>query len=102
VHHEGQLGQVELVNETRDRLDMAVVRVPADLRGLVRATEPDQIRSDLSSRQLRDDVPPEKRRGRLAVEQQDRRAVALVDVVQAMAVDLEPVGGEALDRRILR
>ena len=101
VHHECQLRQVELLDEPCDRVDVAVVRVPADLGRLVRAAEADQVRRDLAPGQLRDDVPPQKRRRRLAVQQQRRLAVAFVDVVQPASVELEPVRGEGLDQVIL-
>jgi len=102
VHDERQIRQVELFHEPRDRLDVAVVRVPPDLCGFVRAAESDQIRRDFAPRQLRDDLPPQKGRGRLAVQQQDGLALPFVDVMHPLLVEVEPVRGEALDRPILR
>src|SRR5207302_9480410 len=42
VDDERRPAEVELLDEPRDGCDVAVVRVPADLCGLVRTSEPDQ------------------------------------------------------------
>src|SRR5581483_7899640 len=44
VHDERQVTEVERRRELRDRVDVPVVRVPADLLRLVRLAEADQIR----------------------------------------------------------
>src|SRR5439155_11030094 len=59
---------------------------------LVGAPEADEVRSDRAvavRHERRDDVSPQIRRRRLAVQQQDRRPLALVDDVHAQAVDVE-------------
>ena len=83
---------------------MEVVGVVLEPERLVRAAEAEVVGGDRprSRSQLRDDLPVEVRPGRLAVQQQDGRAVALVEVVQAQpvlldVVRLEVVAGQALE-----
>ena len=92
--------EVERVEVAADRLDVAVVGVPALVGGLVRAAEPDEVGAHdaMAARdELVEHVPVEEAPARLAVEAHDRRPVPLVEVVQAQAVDLDVVGlvGEA-------
>ena len=73
---------------------VAVVGVPAELGRLVRAPEPGVVGRDAAMAGVehrRDHLAPQIRPGRLAVDEDDRLAVALVDVGEAQAVDLAVV-----------
>src|SRR5262249_56363726 len=61
-----------------DRQEIVILR-------RARQPEPGKVRRDAAKlrRQLADDVPVEKRPGRVAVQQQERSALPLVDVVDA-------------------
>src|SRR3954454_11238133 len=109
LHDERDALQVELAHETRHRLDVAVVGVPLRLRRLVGAPEPEVVRRDAPRDPLerRDHRPVEKRPRRLAVQEQHRVTVSLVDVVHAQPVlveiaRLEPEAGQAVEPRIRR
>ncbi len=88
--------QVELVDEALERRRVRVVRVPVALDGLVAAAEAEVVRRDAArdGRDLRDHLAVEVRPRRLAVEQEDRRALALVDVVHPHPVLLDVVRRE--------
>ena len=101
---DGGVAQVELLDEPRDRAEVEVVRVVLEPERLVGAAEAEVVGGDRACgrRQLRDDRAVEVRPGRLAVEQQHRRAGALVEIVQTEAVlldvvRLEVVAGEAVE-----
>src|SRR5437763_1641822 len=96
VDDERRPAEVEFLDEPRDGCDVAVVRVPADLFGLVRTSEPDQVGRDDAAGQRGDDLSPEEGPRRLAVQEQHRIALAFVDVVHAQAVDVEPVRLEGI------
>ena len=83
VDDDRQVSQVELVDEALDRCVMAVVRVPVALDRLVRAAEAEVVgREHAGDRgDRRDRLAVEERPGRLAVQEQDRVARALVQVV---------------------
>ena len=69
----------------------AVVRVPVEVERLVRAPEARQVGRDAAEAGVahrRDDLAPQVRPRRLAVPEDDRRPVALVEVREAQAVDL--------------
>ena len=97
---DGDVLEVERVEVAADRLDVAVVRVPALVGRLVGAAEADEVGADHAV-PARDEpvehVPVEVAPARLAVEAEDGRPAPLVEVVQAQAVDLDVVGlvGEA-------
>src|SRR5581483_11030312 len=88
--------QVELLHNAPDRRGVAVVRVPAALGRLIRASEAEVVGCDAASLagERRDQLAVEERPRRLAVQQQDRFARALVDVVQPQAVLLDVVRRE--------
>ena len=91
VHDDGGVAHVELLEQRRHRRGVAVVAVPVDVDRLVRAAEAGQVGRDAAVAGVahrRDHLAPQKRPGRLAVEEDDRRAVALVDVGEAQAVEL--------------
>ena len=92
VHDEGDAAQAELVDEQLDRCDVAVVRVPADVGRLVGAAEADQVGRDRAvagGDDRRNDVAPQKRRRRLAVQKEHRRPGSLVHVVHGVALEVE-------------
>jgi hypothetical protein len=68
-----------------------VVEEPILDVGLPRATEPDQIDGQATSRpgQLGDHVPPQVRRGRIAVQEDDRIAGARLLVVHGRVQDVD-------------
>ena len=83
-------------------LDVAVVGVPAAVGRLVRAAEAGVVGADhaLPGRhQRRQHLAVEVGPGRLAVEADDRVALALVHVVQPQAVDVVPVRLEVVARQ---
>ena len=90
---DGGVAQVELLDEPRDRPGVEVVGVVVEPERLVGAAEAEVVGRDRAGgrRQLRDDLAVEVRPGRLAVQQQHRRARALVEVVQPEAVLLDVV-----------
>ncbi len=103
VHDHGRLGEVELVDEPLDRVVVQVVRVVLDARRLVRAAEPVVVGRDHATHrgERRDQLPVQERPGRLAVEQEDRRALALVDEVHPQPVLLEVVRREVVAGEVL-
>src|SRR6187551_3547335 len=103
VDDDRQPGEVELLDEPRDRPVMAVVRVPAGLDGLVGAPEAEVVGRDDPRRrgERRDQLPVQVAPRRLAVEQQHGIAGALVDPVHPQAVLLEVVRPELPARKAL-
>ena len=83
--------EVEILEKRRRQLDVAVVGVPVDVGRLVGAPEAGQVGGQAAKAGVahrRDHLAPQERPGRLAVEEDDRRALALVDVRQPQPVDL--------------
>ena len=102
---DGEVAQVELLDEPRDRADVEVVGVVLEPERLVGAAEAEVVGRDRAGDgvELGDDLAVEVRPRRLAVEEQHRRAGALVEVVHAQAVLLdvvrrEVVAGQAVER----
>jgi len=96
----GRATQVERLGERLGRLGVAVVRVPADVGWLVRAAEAGHVGGDAAKARVADgrhDLAPQKRPRGLAVEEDDGRPVALVDVRQTQAV---PVAVAGLEREL--
>ena len=84
-----EVSQVELLDEPRDRAGVEVVGVVLPAERLVRAAEAEVVGRDRARRrasELGDDRAVEVRPGRLAVQQEDGRPGALVEVVHAQAV----------------
>ena len=86
-----RVAEIELVDEPLDRGVVKVVGVVLDPGRLVRATEAEVVGRDdaCDSGERRDQLPVEERPRRLAVEEEDRFARALVDVVHSQSVLLE-------------
>src|SRR5690349_13993843 len=83
VYNGGGLAQVELLDQRRHEVRVAVVRVPVDVGRLVRAPETGQIRRDAAVAGVAhgwDHGAPQERPGRLPVEEDDRRSVAVVQM----------------------
>ena len=93
-----EVSQVELLDEPRDRAGVEVVGVVLPAERLVGAAEAEVVGRDRARRrdELGDDGAVEVRPGRLAVQQQDGRPGALVEVVHAQAVLLDVVRREAV------
>jgi hypothetical protein len=93
VHHHGQRRQGELADEALDRPVVRVVRVPVALDRFVGAPEPEVVGRDdpRDGRERRDQLAIQVAPGRLAVEQEDGIACALVDVVQPVPVLVDVV-----------
>ena len=90
VHDEGRVAQVEVLEQRRGHLHVAVVGVPAALHRLVRAPEADEVGEHDAVAGVahgRQHVAPQEAPGGLAVPHHHRCAVALVDVGQAQPVD---------------
>ena len=105
LHHHGRALQSELREQAGDELDVAVVGVPAAVGGLVGAAEAGVVRARSRAcpgHQRRQHLAVEVGPGGLAVEAHHRLALALVDVVQAQAVELRVVGLEVVARAGLR
>ncbi len=86
VDDRGRVADVEFLQQGRDQFDVAVVGVPTEIGGLVGATEAGVVGGDAAVTGVahrRDHLAPEERPGRLAVEEDDRLALALVEVGQA-------------------
>ena len=83
--------QAEVVDELADHPGMLVDGV-TEPRGSIRKPETEVIRRDAAEpvAQRDDDVAVQEAPGRVAVAQQDRRAVTLVDVVHASLRAVEP------------
>ena len=98
-----ELSQVELLDEPRDRAGVEVVGVVLPAERLVRAAEAEVVGRDRPGRrgQLGDDLAVEVRPGRLAVQQEDGRPGALVEVVHAQPVLLRVVRLEAVAGQIV-
>ncbi|HXH87281.1 MAG TPA: hypothetical protein VNI55_01560 [Gaiellaceae bacterium] len=101
LYDDGQVSEVELLDEPDDRAAVEVEGVVLDPGRLVGASEAEVVRHDCPSRrsQLRDHLAIEVRPRRLSVEEQHRRAGALVEVVEPEpllldVVRLERVAGE--------
>ena len=101
---DGEVAQVELLDEPDDRADLEVVGVVLEPERLVGAAEAEVVGRDRACgrAELGDDLAVEVRPGRLAVQEEDRRARAFVEVVHAQAVlldvvRLEVVAGEAVE-----
>ena len=94
VHDDRRAAQVEVLEQRRRQLAVAVVGVPADVGRLVRASEAGQVGRDAAKAGVahgRDHLAPQERPGRLAVEEDHGRALALVEVGEAQPVDLAVV-----------
>jgi hypothetical protein len=81
VDHDGRLAQVEVREQRRRDLGMAIVRVPVEVDRLVRAPEPWVVGDYAAKARVadrRDDLPPQVRPGRLAVQEDDRGTVTFV------------------------
>ena len=94
VHHHRRAAQVEILEQRRRQRDVAVVGVPADVGRLVRAAEAGEVGRHAAKAGVahgRDHLAPQKRPRRLAVHEDHRRALALVEVGQAQAVHLAVV-----------
>jgi len=91
VHHDRAVAYVELLEQRRHGLGVPVVAVPGKVYRLVGAAEAGKIRRNAAKPGVarRGDHPaPQERPGRLAMKEDDRCAVALVDVRQPKAVVL--------------
>ncbi len=88
---DGQVEQVELVHEPLDRAVVQVVRVVLDAGWLVGAAEAEVVGRDHAAdlRERRDQLPVQERPGRLAMEQENGRALAFRDEVHPEPVLLE-------------
>ena len=97
---DGRVAEVELVGEPLDRADVEVVAVVLEPERLVGAAEAEVVGRDRPRRrrQLRDDRAVEVRPRRLAVQEQDGGAVALVEVVHAEPVLVEVVRARTRSR----
>ena len=76
------------LEQRQHAVGVAVVAVPVDVDRLVRAAEARQVGSDAAIARVshrRDHLAPQKRPRRLAVEEHDRRAVALVEMGEPQA-----------------
>ena len=100
---DGRVAEVELIGQPRNRAVVEVVGVVLRPQRLVGAAEPEVVGRDRPCRrgQLGDDLAVEVRPRRLAVQEQDGGAVALVEVVHAQAVLVEVVRREAVPGQIL-
>ena len=98
-----EVAQVELLDEPRDRAGVEVVGVVLAAERLVGAAEAEVVGRDRAGRrdELGDDLAVEVRPGRLAVQQQDGRPGALVEVVHAQAVLLDVVRREAVAGQVV-
>ncbi len=86
VHDDRGVAQVERLEQRRHGVDVAVIGVPLDIDRLIGAPEAGQVGGQAAKAGVadgRDDLAPQKRPGGLAVQEQDRRPVALVEVGQA-------------------
>jgi hypothetical protein len=84
---------------------VAVVRVPVEVGGLVGAAEAGVVGGDAAEAGVahrRDHLAPEKRPGRLAVEEDDWLPLPLVEVGQPQPVDLPVAGLERVVRQSLQ
>src|SRR5256886_12162818 len=95
--------QPELFHDRSYPVDVALVRVVGAFRGLVRASEPDEVgdhRSEAGAGDDRDHLPVEEAPGRLAVQEQHRVGTrwALVDVVHAQRAPLAVVDLDVMRR----
>jgi hypothetical protein len=91
VHHYRRGAQIELLQQRRDRLGVPVIAVPIQPHRLVRAAESGQVGRDAPVARVtnrRDHLAPQKRPCRLAVAEDHRFAVALVEMGQAQPVEL--------------
>jgi hypothetical protein len=89
VHDDGGVVQIEVLEERGGVRGMTVVRVPAEVGGLVGAAEADEVGHDHPVSRVahgRQHLAPQKAPGRLAVEHHDRRPVAVLDVRHPHAV----------------
>ena len=91
------------IKSVADDLDVTVVGVPALVGRLVRAAEADEVRADHPVPAVDEPVehvPVQVAPAGLAVEAQDRRARALVEMVQAQAVHLDVVRFVGVARQV--
>ena len=92
-----RVAQVEIGEQRRDELGMAIVGIPADVGRLVGAPEARVIRRDAAIAGIAhrwDHLAPQVRPGRLAVEEDHRLSVADVEVSQPQPVDVAVAGLE--------
>jgi hypothetical protein len=97
VHHEGGFAEVELLDQRAQQVGVAVVGVPVRIDRLVRAAEARHVGGDRPEAGIehgRNHFSPQERPGRLAVEEHDRRARALVQVSQPQPVDAAVMAAE--------
>jgi hypothetical protein len=88
-----------------DHVDVALVRVPGLVGRLVAPAEPDEVGADHPVPGLDEPVehvPVEVAPARLAVEAEHGGPAALVDVMQAQAVDLRVVGLVGVAGQVLK
>ena len=88
VHHKPDLRQAQRVEELlQDALEEA--KAIGRIKRLIRLAKARQIERDgaVGGADGRQDVAPQKRRGRPAMQEQDRRAAATFQIVQTQAVD---------------
>lgn len=92
VEHEDHLGQAESLHEALDILEVVVIGV-VDGR-LVRLAHADEVRRNRASHlgDVGSDVPPEIVGHWVSVEENNRIAFPLLDVVHASAMDLDEAG----------
>ena len=89
VHDDRGVAQVEILEQGRRVLDVAIVRVPAEVGGLVGAAEAGEVGQDHAEARVANggqDLPPQEAPRRLAVEHHDGRPVAVFHVRHAEAV----------------
>ena len=91
VHHHGRVAQVQSLHQPAHQLDVALVAVPAHVGRLIRAPEPGEVGGDAAMTGLADrryDLAPQERPRRLAVEEDHRRPVPVLDVREPQSVRL--------------
>src|SRR4051794_17573102 len=94
MDHSGDVAKVKVLEQAPGLGDVAVVRVPVEVRGLVGAPEAGVVRRDAAVAGVangRDHLAPQVGPGRLAVEEHHRGPVALVEVGESEPIDLAVV-----------